>query len=39
LARFEMNRVAELSKSPVWGLMDDETTDISVTKQLGLVVR
>ncbi|KAJ8375697.1 hypothetical protein SKAU_G00062770 [Synaphobranchus kaupii] len=31
--------VAELSKSPVWGLMVDETTDISVTKQLGLVVR
>ncbi|CAL8238202.1 unnamed protein product, partial [Merluccius merluccius] len=31
--------VAEMSKSPVWGLMVDETTDISVTKQLGLVVR
>lgn len=31
--------VAELSKSPVWGLMVDETTDISVTKQLGLAVR
>lgn len=31
--------VAELSKSPVRGLMVDETTDISVTKQLGLIVR
>ncbi|XP_072563772.1 zinc finger protein 862-like isoform X2 [Paramormyrops kingsleyae] len=30
--------VAEMSKSPVWGLMVDEATDISVTKQLGLVV-
>ena len=31
--------VAELSKSQLWGLLVDETTDISVAKQLGLVVR
>ena len=31
--------LTEVSKSPAWGIMVDETTDISVTKQLGLVVR
>lgn len=33
------NLVAEVEKCPTWGLMVDETTDISVTKQLELVVR
>lgn len=31
--------VTEVSNSPAWGVMVDETTDISVSKQLGLVVR
>ena len=36
--RFWIWLVTELSKSPVWGEVVDETTGISVIKQVGLVV-